>query len=1026
MRSQLNRADLLQCLASHDAEEWERLVGALGYETRIVHQCALNGVVMMGGLVSGLKAPEPTPVVETISSPTRFLRPLSRRRLGAEGSTEPAWFQQANAFTQEDDPDIAAPQGAKPPPVPPLMPWPRLWPFLKLALGAVLATHRPDLPKVVETLARGEWLRRLPRTSHPGWAGEAWLVIDFAEPLVPFWGDFHGLKQRLPSLRGQSGLTVMAFPDGDPLGRCWREDGEDWQPMGRFPWPKPATPVLVLSDLGCTDREPDRRQRWLRFGARLKRAGCRPVALLPCPPRRWDRALAGLFDLACWDRAARLPRQRGERRGFQHRVGLDARDNAETLLALLSPAIRVEPGLLRAARWLLPADQADVGTEATAWNHADVRPTLTAFYYDAAVQASHRLAFQTRFELATQLAIARLTAEYHAPLSPFILHEEALVLQALLGQEALAQAGMGSLAGQLADAERLQQRLAKTCAGNSPLAEASKAWLARLSNRSQPVTVWEQHEALEVAWAYAHREALAQGRVDTLPPGLSLSRVAWVLAGQRAPGTWTLRQIGGMLYAEPERRDSGEEPNRVGLSGRKRGIHILDVASTAPYASLSPIAEADAAGLVGFLHPQAQPVPSPSVLLSVIHPVEFSQSPEPSPATPLALHQPIPLPEAPLFRLSTDREDWLFDQIGKPEWADAIGRDRQGLYVEVQAGPERLRLDWLPGQARDGVQARDAVIELTPPPHGGRLGGGRSNGSEASVPSALVSHGRADLQIAGTWGGFETLGRDEFGVWAEVALYSWKHMTVNDPVNTPMSYFNRVAQRFRRIPPGRFLMGSPQDEPELESFGADETQHEVTLSRGFWLADSATTQAWWQAVMGNNPSRFQNNSNNPVETVSWNDAQAFIAQLNAQVQGLSARLPTEAEWEYACRAGTTTPFSFGANITPEMVNYDGNYPYAGGVQGQYREQTVPVKSLPPNPWGLYEMHGNVWEWCQDWFSDYPRGLVADPTGPPEGQYRVLRGGSWIDFGWVVRSAYRDGFGPDFRSSSTGFRLALVG
>jgi formylglycine-generating enzyme required for sulfatase activity len=134
-------------------------------------------------------------------------------------------------------------------------------------------------------------------------------------------------------------------------------------------------------------------------------------------------------------------------------------------------------------------------------------------------------------------------------------------------------------------------------------------------------------------------------------------------------------------------------------------------------------------------------------------------------------------------------------------------------------------------------------------------------------------------------------------------------------------------------------------------------------------------------------------------------------------------LPTEAEWEYSCRAGTTTPFSFGDQITPEQVNYDGNYPYAGGKKGLYREETVPVKDLPCNDWGLYQMHGNVWEWCQDWFGDYDLSVVEDPAGPSEGGSRVLRGGGWIDLGRNVRSAYRLAFAPGDRNGDFGFRLA---
>jgi formylglycine-generating enzyme len=139
---------------------------------------------------------------------------------------------------------------------------------------------------------------------------------------------------------------------------------------------------------------------------------------------------------------------------------------------------------------------------------------------------------------------------------------------------------------------------------------------------------------------------------------------------------------------------------------------------------------------------------------------------------------------------------------------------------------------------------------------------------------------------------------------------------------------------------------------------------------------------------------------------------------------LDAHLPTEAQWEYACRAGTTTPFSFGENITPEQVNYEGNYPYARGETGLYRKKTVPVKSLPPNPWGLYEMHGNVWEWCSDWYGDYPAESVVDPDGPPSGTDRVLRGGSWINSGGLTRSADRVRPESGNRNSRIGFRLSL--
>jgi len=243
-------------------------------------------------------------------------------------------------------------------------------------------------------------------------------------------------------------------------------------------------------------------------------------------------------------------------------------------------------------------------------------------------------------------------------------------------------------------------------------------------------------------------------------------------------------------------------------------------------------------------------------------------------------------------------------------------------------------------------------------------------------------------------------GEDRFGIWVAFAHQG-------------------IRQAFRWIPPGKFSMGSPEHEPERWN---DENQHEVVLTRGFWLADTACTQALWQAVMGSNPSGFRGEER-PVENVSWQDAVAFIDKLNGQRPELALRLPTEAEWEYACRAGTATPFSFGETITTDQVNFNGNFPYANGQKGRYRRETVPVRDLPANDWGLYQMHGNVWEWCRDWYGADPSGPVVDPTGPESGQKRVLRGGSWFYYGRLVRSAARYMYDPSARDDLIGFRLA---
>ncbi len=239
-------------------------------------------------------------------------------------------------------------------------------------------------------------------------------------------------------------------------------------------------------------------------------------------------------------------------------------------------------------------------------------------------------------------------------------------------------------------------------------------------------------------------------------------------------------------------------------------------------------------------------------------------------------------------------------------------------------------------------------------------------------------------------------GQDRYGVWAS--------FTVRD-----------VTQRMRWIPPGRFLMGSP---PNEKGRHGNETQHEVTISKGYWLADTACTQQLWQAVMGGNPSRFTGPLR-PVEMVSWFDCKEFLKKLATYDPRFTLRLPTEAEWEHACRAGTDTPFCFGNTLTTDQANYRGSYPWQGG----HRSETVDVASLPCNPWGLFQMHGNTWEWCEDRFGNYSDDHGIDPLGPEKGDNRVLCGGSWFDYARYCRSASRYGDVPGARSVYIGFRLA---
>jgi len=232
------------------------------------------------------------------------------------------------------------------------------------------------------------------------------------------------------------------------------------------------------------------------------------------------------------------------------------------------------------------------------------------------------------------------------------------------------------------------------------------------------------------------------------------------------------------------------------------------------------------------------------------------------------------------------------------------------------------------------------------------------------------------------------------------------------------TFTNSLGMKFVRIPAGSFMMGSPSGEPGHES---DETQHRVSISNSFYMQTTEVTQGQWKAVMGSNPSKFTDCGDDcPVEQVSWDDIQGFIKKLNQKGEG-TYRLPTEAEWEYAARAGSTTAFANGG-ISETGCGNEPNLSKMGWYCGNAGSKTHEVGQKSPNAWGLYDMHGNVWEWCADWKGDYPTGAVTDPTGPSSGSYRVLRGGGWSSLAGYCRTASRSNISPGGGSYYCGFRL----
>jgi len=245
---------------------------------------------------------------------------------------------------------------------------------------------------------------------------------------------------------------------------------------------------------------------------------------------------------------------------------------------------------------------------------------------------------------------------------------------------------------------------------------------------------------------------------------------------------------------------------------------------------------------------------------------------------------------------------------------------------------------------------------------------------------------------------------------ADVSLPS-KQAAVNQPKPGPL-VTNSIAMKLAYIPPGEFTMGSPKSEAGRSG---DEIQHKVTLTKGCYLGIHPVTQAQWKAVMGDSASRFKGDDL-PIDEVLWSDAVTFCKKLSEK-EGRRYRLPTSAEWEYACRAVTTTAFNTGDD--------EAALKEAGWYGGNSDSKTHPVGQKKPNAWGLYDMHGNVWQWCQDDLIDYTSAAVTDPAGSANGSRHVMRGGDWRCSPQFCRSAKRFGSGPNFRDDVfRGFRVVL--
>ena len=517
-------------------------------------------------------------------------------------------------------------------------------------------------------------------------------------------------------------------------------------------------------------------------------------------------------------------------------------------------------------------------------------------------------------------------------------------------------------------------RAAQAVPGCAPLDH--EAWFAHMAQQMQQAaaqgeTSFELAESMAYFARQGHRTSAAEwGQCAKFLAAWALANREALASGKGLPASLPLSMVPALRkLVGGEAASEPEKGLRLCQVDGSLQFEMVDVAQLQERRAANVLAQWVSHGLVKWRSGGAGAW-QPAAWAQAMGPIE------------LACHERLELTDGE-FICSMQHE-------GRPGWAQEWGRDRAGVYALMPnpwGAPVRVAY---PREA--GTALHDRM-------------------------SATKSVAKANFSISDLM-----VGLDEIGPFATLGVTGTN---------------GQHTQTFRYIAPGRFLMGSPEAETagldNQDWYEGERPQHYVTISEGFWLADTACTQGFWQAIMGENPSRFtdknQGGPNHPVEQVSWEMIQPFLQKLLALLPDCLATLPTEAEWEYACRAGTATPFSFGDAIDAGQVNC-GNYDYGGG-KGERRGHTVAVKDLPANDWGLYQMHGNVWEWCADQPRKYEIDAVADPglhdalaVVADKDAARVLRGGGWYDFAQLARSAYRYLDLPDGLNDDSGFRLAL--
>ena len=1061
IRVDVSEADLLRAFAALSDNEIDLAAETIGFSRVVPAETkSTEGRTVAVNRHRDRRVRQPVRQVEPTPPPATpyFWRLASDLPIPIRSTTAPAWLaSQATIDDELVEPSTTAALAALP-----LTSVHRFASFIRRHLAVAMRSAEPDIRVAVQRLARGESLAACPALIRRRWPGGVHLVIDASPQLWPLAFDLGLLADALERLLGQ---RLRLFRSAGLPGALL--DAE----MRPATLPADGAPVVVLGDAGLLATDARRQRAWVAWGLRQQRAGRRALLLAPVPVSTVTQKMAEAFDVVPLGQAGGL-RWLTSGALAADTLSLAADHPLPPSQALLRDLLfgnsYVEPPLLRLLRRLLQAHGHDlaVDAEVAVWRHASV----IADPGGCTLHPSQRDAVQQRLAGIDRDLLLAALAEHWGALrgaSPLVRSEFAQWWHALLQQRAETGPWRGVIDQALTEGRQLMRGVAAALWRLPAERSAGLAAYLRRFGRRSPMLLGAS-DGHQLAWTMAEREAIASGTVS-LPAALDLALVAWVL-GDEAAGP-SLRLLvdgsthpgaapGARLRWAPQSALQGVSLCEGVLVGRLWSVQIEPAAGQRCLRWVR--------ALMLTLRARLKPAPTNSQMTARLDDWLASvamAADRMDPAARRATHPGKPnevravlaalLAQQPVDDLLLER--WAHELVA---WINEHRSYRRGNASSPNDLPALL-FSGLDGDVLDAVMeiaetqpalrqhlqrdvalvvptearctlfltGRTLVVEATQRPHWAE-----SAWQDKGRLRAALADGRRLLWIpAASWRLIDGVAGNEYrlpqGCWWD-ELESRNFLGADEPFLRLPAWaarhgvdehgywaefeIQKLVQRMRFVQPGRFWMGSPL--AEAGRYG-DEALHPITLTRGFWLADSACTWALWQAVTGDVPKgQDRDHPALPVGNVSHDDiTRKFFPYLDRLLPGFEGRLPGEAEWEHAARSGTATAFPWGDLPDDQRMN-------CGGIEKQGAGRVLPVHSLAPNAWGLYQMHGNVWEWCADGIRHYPPGEVLDPLAE-QAASRVLRGGSWIVPARDCRSAYCFANGPGFRNRDIGFRLA---